>query len=224
MSEWIGPVSTLAGAGIGAAVGGPAGAAVGAKLGSAAGGLGTMFSGMAKKKRAEKARPDLVDPDTQARLEQAKRKLKSMEAGTDTATMNALRENQRLTEATKSDIAKNTGGNVAGTVDAMLKAQRTSGRNINSAVADSARRSSGFRSVVDRLADRVADRKREIQQDISSQLYAEAAESIQTGQQNFLTGALSSIDSIPTKEGGDGSKKEIAATVAKAALTGGAAG
>ena len=98
-------------------------------------------------------------------LEQAK--LKSMEAGTDTATMNALRENQRLTEATKSDIAKNTGGIVAGTVDAMLKAQRTSGRNINSAVADSARRSSGLGLLLtDWLIVLLIER--EIQQDISS--------------------------------------------------------
>ena len=200
-SESIGPISTLLGGGIGMAAGGPAGAMAGAKIGSAVGGLGTMFSGIAKKKQAERARPDLVDPATAARLEEAKRKLKSMESGTDTATVSALRENQRLAEATKSDIAKNTGGNVGGTVDAMLKAQRISGRNVGGVVADSARRASGFRSVVDTLANRIADRKREIQQDKSSQLFAEAAESIQTGSQNAVTSGASLI---PTGSGGPG--------------------
>lgn len=191
--EFIGPLSTLIGAGAGAAIGGPAGAMAGAKIGSAVGGLGTMFSGAQAKRKAEAARPSEVDPNQVTRLEEAKRKLKAMESGTDATTQASLRESKQLTEATKSDLSKVTGGNIAATTDALLKAQRIGGSNINKTLGASATRASGFENLVDRMATRIEQRKREIQQDKSSQFAAESAEAFQSGAQNALTGAISSI-------------------------------
>jgi len=191
--EFIGPLSTLIGAGAGAAFGGPAGASMGAKIGSAAGGLGTMFSGARAKKKSESLRPGLVDPNQISRLEEAKRKLRQMESGTDASTQAALRESRGLTESTKSDLSKVTGGNIAATTDALLKAQRVGGANARKIMGDAGNRASGFQSIVERMANRVEDRKREIQQDMSSQAAAESAEAFQTGSQNLVSGAISAI-------------------------------
>lgn len=189
--EWIGPLSTLVGGGVGMALGGPSGSAMGAKIGSSVGGLGTMFSGMAGRKKAERMRPSEVDPSQMSRLEEAKRKLRSMETGTDATTQQALSESRRMTEATKSDLSKVTGGNIAGTVDALLKAQRLGGRAGNQAFAQAGQRASGFQSLVDRMATRVEERKRQIQQDKSDQQRAYAEEAVQSGMQNAITGLTS---------------------------------
>ena len=191
--EFMGPLGTLIGAGAGFAVGGPAGAAMGAKLGSAAGGLGSMFSGAMAKKKANALRPSEVDPSQLTRLEEAKRKLKAMESGTDVTTQAAVREASQLTESTKSDLSKVTGGNIAGTVDALLKSQRLGGSNINKIYAGTGQRASGFASLVDRMAERIETRKREIQQNKADQKFAESAEALQSGGQNFLTGLVSAL-------------------------------
>lgn len=216
--EYIGPLSTIIGEGVGLAVGNPV---LGAKLGSAAGGLGTMIAGKRAKTKAEGMRPNEVDPNELARLEEAKRRLKSMETGTDSATQSALSESKRLTEATKSDISKVTGGNVGGTIDAMLKAQRMGGRTSNQAIGMGARRADAFSRVVDSMAARIEKRKRDIQQNKSDQLFAEAAEAIQTGSQNFMSSGFSSL---PVDEKGNDSNSPNSGNEAPSGATPGISG
>lgn len=187
--EWMGPLATIVGGGISTALG--AGPGVGAKLGSTVGGLGTMFSGLGTRKKAERMRPGEVDPSQMSRLEEAKRKLRSIETGTDATTQQALSETKKMTEATKSDISKVTGGNIGSTVDALLKSQRLGGRAANQVFAQAGARTSGFESLIERLANRVEDRKREIQQDKSDQTRAYGEEAVQTGMQNTMTGLIS---------------------------------
>lgn len=208
--EFIGPLSTILGAGIGGAVGGPAGASVGGKIGSAVGGLGSLASGVLKKKKAESLMPPEQDAAQVSALEDAKRKLKQLESGTDANTQAAIQESEQLTAGTQGDILKATGGNIGGTVDALLKAQRIGGRNNNKALAGASKRASGFQGVVERMANRIEQRKLDIQSTKSRQAYAESAEAIQTGSQNAVAGALSAIPTggmskgIITNRRGDG--------------------
>ena len=210
--EFIGPLSTILGTGIGAATGIPGAASLGGKLGSAVGGLGSMASGVMKKRKAEDLMPSEQDASQVSALEDAKRKLKQMESGTDATTQAAIQESEQLTAGTQGDILKATGGNIGGTVDALLKAQRIGGRNNNKALANAGQRASGFQSMVERMANRIEQRKIDIQKTKSSQAYAEAAEAIQTGSQNATAGALSAVGAeIPglATQGINGDAKDL---------------
>lgn len=189
----LGPLGTLAGAAIGTAVAGPAGTAIGAKLGSAAGGLTQGIFGAAGQRKADRMMPQEVDPAQARLLEEARRKARQAEAGTDAVTQTNIREAEQLGEATKSDLAKITGGNVGATIDAMLKAQRMTGKNINSALAQGSQRALGFGNMASTLVNEIAQRRADLQMIKASQQRAQAAQNLQTGMQNLQAGVISAI-------------------------------
>lgn len=141
--------------------------------------------GLAKKRQADRMAPDIIDPNRVRDLEEARRKQASLEAGTDTATQQALKQADQSTRATQRDLGKVTGGNVGGTVSAMLQAQRMGGGVTNQAYADAANRGAQMSALSNQIAKEISQRKLDIQQFRSVQRRAEGAQQSKQGFQNL---------------------------------------
>lgn len=144
----------------GAIIGGPAGAAIGGGLGSAVGGAIDL---------ANQETPEVLraDPAQVARLKEIQKTKEEISKGTDALTQQRISDIRQTGETTKGQLAKVTGGNVGGTVSAMLRAQRNIGRAQNQAFTQSQQRLPFFENLQSQLGNRIAQRKLEL--DVHSQ-------------------------------------------------------
>lgn len=162
---------TVKGAATGLTVGGPWGALIGAAIG----GTGGLIKGLVQhKKRADAV--DLVDANEANRLQQLIQARKSIQAGTDPASVNAKNENARLNASTQNVIARNSGGNVSSTINGFLRAQSNAQGNVNQIEANSRQQVPFYLNAEGDITQRMARRKLELQLLKQSQKNAQNAQ------------------------------------------------
>lgn len=176
---------------------------------------GTVFGaiqsaqGASKSKQADRMSPDIIDPNRVRDLEEAKRRQNSLAAGTDTTTQQALKQAGQNTRATQRDIAKSTGGNVAGTVSGLLQSQSLGGSIENQALASAGERGMAMGNLYNKITEDISQRKLDIQQFRSVQKRAEGARLKKEGSANVMAGLSSLLGSQlgqqPPKNEGDSS-------------------
>jgi len=181
------------GTGAGAAIGGPIGASIGGGLGSAVGGA----IDLAGQKTPDVAR---VDPSQIARLREIQQTKKEIEAGTDPLTRQRVSDIRRTGETTKAQLAKFTGGDVGGTISAMLRAQRNIGRGQNQAFTESQKRLPFFENIQSQLGNRISQRKLELDVNAQDTARAERANT----QRQIIGGISGAIGSAAGGFGGGG--------------------
>jgi len=164
------------GAGMGATLGslvpGP-GTAIGTAAGALIGGIG----GALKQKKANESNeiPE-VDPMERERLARIQQISKNLSAGTDGLTQQNISQQKNVGRAAQNAISKVTGGDVGGTLDALLRTQRGTQSGVNQAVAQAAQRMPYFDSAAGSLASRIAQRRLELGLLNRSQYTAENAQ------------------------------------------------
>jgi len=149
--------------------------------------------GKMKQNQADQMGPGLVDPNRARDLERARRRQAQLESGTDTTTQQALKEGRQSTRATQRDLAKSTGGNVGGTVSALLQSQRLGGNIANNAFAGAAQRGMAMSNMANTIAQQISQRKLDIQQYRSVQRRAEGARLAKEGFANLTGGLVSGL-------------------------------
>lgn len=154
-------------------------------------GAGQMISGAIKKSKADRMIPSLVDPEQAALLEETRRKQRQIESGTDTLTQANLQEVEQNTAATQGALSRVTGGNVGGTVSALLGAQKLGGLGMNQAYGAAVPRATAMGNLAAEMSKEIAQRKLDIQHYVQQQKRAEAANMQQTGFGNFMAGISS---------------------------------
>lgn len=152
----------------GAVLGGPLGAAVGGGIGSAIGGA----IDLAGQDTPEVAR---VDPAQIARLREIQQTKREIASGRDALTQQRIADIRRAGETTKGQLGKFTGGDVGGTVSAMLRAQRNIDQAQNQAFTQSQQRLPFFENLETQLGNRIAQRKLELDINAQDTARAEAA-------------------------------------------------
>jgi len=186
-------IGSLAGTGIGMAVGGPLGATLGAGLGGIAGGL------IGKARQSEPEVP-MVDPAQVARMKEIQQTRDQISQGRDPLTQMNISEIKKTGETTKGQLGKFTGGDVGATLSAFLRAQRNTGKNINSAFAQSQQRLPFFENLQSQLGNRIAQRKLELGINTQDTARAKNAQS-----DKLLNTAISgTIATLPALIGGGG--------------------
>lgn len=164
------------GAGQGSAIGSlipGIGTVAGAGVGALAGGIS---AGLKQKRSNESQQIPLVDPAEVARLAQLEQSRKSINAGTDAMTQLGIQQQQNVGRATQSGISKMTGGDVGGTIDALLKSQKATQGGQNNVIAQSGARLPYFENAQNGLLNRITQRKLELGLLDRSQRVAEAAQ------------------------------------------------
>jgi len=172
--------STIGGIG-GAAIGGPIGAQIGAGIGGIAGGA----IDLAGQKTPE---VQMADPNQIARLREIESTKKQIASGTDPLTQQAVSDIRKTGETTKGQLAKFTGGDVGGTLSAMLRAQRNIGQGQNQAYAQSQQRLPFFENLQSQLGNRIAQRKLEL--DVNAQ---DTAKAERANTQRQIIGSVSGL-------------------------------
>jgi len=166
----------VSGAGMGAQLGGmagPQGAAIGAGAGAIIGGIGAVQ----KQNQADKAQQiPMVDPMERQRLAQLEQQRKALLAGTNAITQNQISEAKNIGAGVQSAVSRNTGGDVASTMDALLRAQKGTQQGVNQAVMSGRDRLPYFDSAAGNLMSRIAQRKLELQRLKRDQAVAENAQ------------------------------------------------
>ena len=192
----------------GSASGGLKGAKTGAQIGSIIPGVGTAIGaaggavigaiaggGKAKKQEDERKKalqlPGQEDPAQAARLLEIDRIAKNIQSGTDAGTQQAIQQGQETTAATQSRLARNTGGNIGATTDALIKAQRAGGDAANQAISQGQTRLPFFMSLGQQLANRGEQRALELSLLNRAQGSAEGAQNQKERNVNFNSGMVS---------------------------------
>ncbi len=187
------------GAGVGAKIGTAIAPGIGTIIGGAGGALigGGIGAGRENKKRKDRAEvqsllPSQEDPTNSARMSEINQIARNISAGTDSLTQTGLDDVARSTAGTQSKLVRATGGNVGGTVDALLKSQRVGDRQANQVLGQAQTRLPFFQNMAQNLADTKSQRKLELQLLNRAQVSAENAQDATTKNINreaaFATG------------------------------------
>ncbi len=206
----------MAGVGGSAAKGALGGAAAGAAIGSAvpiigtaigaAGGaiIGGVSSGIIANK-AKKADESIQsqDPRELARLAEINRIRKSIGAGTDPLTQNAIRVAQQTNASTQGNIARVTGGNTGATIAGLTRAQRGTQAATNQAVAGAQQRLPFFENMAQQLNTRISQRSLEVGLLRRDQAMAEKAAEQKAASAN-ISGAIGAFTGMPGLGAGAG--------------------
>jgi len=148
-----------------------------APIGAAAGALMGGVSAGVKQNKANKSQDiPMVDPMESARLAELNQVRKSLMAGTDAVTQQGISDVNNQASATMGAITKSTGGDVSGTIDALMKSQASAQNAINSTVAGASQRLPYFDSAAGTLMGKIADRRLQLQLLKRSQATAENAQ------------------------------------------------
>ena len=159
----------LGGAGAGLSIGanpllmgatGGLSAPIGAAVGAVAGGVSSGIKANKAKKADEAIQAQ--DPQELARLAEINRIRKSIGAGTDPLTQQAINQAQQTGASTQANVARVTGGNVGATVAAMTRAQRGTQAATNQAVAGAQQRLPFFENMGKQLSTRISQRALEV--------------------------------------------------------------
>jgi len=140
--------------------------------------------------------PGLEDPNQTSRLLEVDRIAKNIQAGTDSATEQALASGAETTAATQSRLSRLTGGATGATTDALLKSQRAGQSAANQAVAQGQSRLPFFMNLGQQISNRAEQRKLELELLDRAQVSAETAQDQKEGNVNanalFSSGLLGS--------------------------------
>jgi hypothetical protein len=150
------------GAGMGAQLGSiipGIGTAAGAGIGALAGGI---IGGAKESKSQQSQNIPIVDPTERARLSRLEQISRSLSSGTDAVTQQNIQNQQATGRAAQNAITKSTGGDVGGTLDALLRSQKATQGGTNQAVAQAAQRLPYFDSAAGQMASRIAQRRLEL--------------------------------------------------------------
>lgn len=166
MAEGAGLTGGVSGATKGAKLGGMIGSAVpgignavGAAAGGALGGIAGMVGGLSKQNKSEQSQKiAMADPLEQSRMQELRQISKNISTGSDALTQNKLSEINKLGAQTQGAIAKVSGGDVGGTVQGLLQAQRGTQTGINQALSDRGQLPY-YQGLAQQLSSRMADRK-----------------------------------------------------------------
>jgi hypothetical protein len=164
------------GAGKGAAIGSiipGVGTLAGGAIGAIAGGA---MAGGKQKKSNDAQKIPLADPRELARLSEITQTRKSINAGTDAMTQLGIQQQQNAGRSAQAGISRATGGDVGGTIDALLKSQRATQSGQNNVIAQAGARLPYFEQAQTGLLDRITQRKLELGLLNRSQRVAEAAQ------------------------------------------------
>lgn len=143
------------------------------------------------KKEANSAMPPLVDANQAAFLSELNQKRKSIETGADYAAgMNALNASNA---GTNDAIIRNSGGDVGGTVQALLQSERATSDAKNNLLAQGANEQMGYNSMYGEFLNKIAARKMQLQLYKSQQARAEWAAKQKDANANMMAGATSFI-------------------------------
>lgn len=169
-----------AGAGIGTKVGGmlaPLTGGLSVPVGTALGAItGGVIGGVKANNASQSQNVPVVDPTERARLSRLEQISRSLSSGSDALTQQNIRNQQNVGRAAQNAIVKNTGGDVGGTLDALLRSQKATQGGVNNAVAQAAQRLPYFDSAAGQLASRIAQRRLELDLLNRSQKTAESAQ------------------------------------------------
>jgi hypothetical protein len=152
------------------------------------GGAGILqnLQAMKLKNKAESAMPGFVDPNQSAFLAELAQKRKSIDTGSDVvAPINAI---DATNAGTNEAIVRSTGGDVGGTIQALLQSQGMANQAKNNALAQSQQRQAQYTQMYGALANRVEDRKLQLEMYRSQQARAEWAKMRQKANQNMMAG------------------------------------
>jgi len=156
-------------------------------------GLGQMIAGAVQKKKAEKLMPGMEDPEQRAELEDVKQRMASATSGTDAMTAANLRNVAQGTAQTQNTIARNTGGDVGGTVSAMLQSQRTGDSSANQVYGQARQQLPYFMTMKNTMLNNIAQRKLELGLLKHNQVQAQAEANKKSGFGNLMQGVMSSV-------------------------------
>lgn len=166
----------ISGASTGAKIGGmfgPQGAVLGTTIGAVAGAV----QGGTKQKQANEAQDiPIVDPAERARLAALEQTRKNIASGSDVMTQQGIKQQQNIGKAAQNALARTTGGDVGGTMDALLKSQKATQGGVNQTIAQAQNRLPYFDSAQGGLTSRIAQRKLELGLLNRSQKTAESAQ------------------------------------------------
>ena len=187
------------GIGVGAKIGSAIAPGIGTLIGSGVGAVGGAIMGAGRENKKRKDReeiqallPSQEDPTNSARMSEINQIAANIGAGTDSLTQTGLDDVARSTAGTQSKLVRATGGNVGGTVDALLKAQRAGGRQSNEVLGQAQTRLPFFQNLKQNISDNRSQRKLELQLLNKAQLSAENAQDKTTDNINreaaFATG------------------------------------
>ena len=150
--------------------------------------LGTIQTIQARKlkNRAESAFPDLVDPSQAAFLSELGQKRKSLDTGSAFAT--GMQNIDATQAGTNNSIVQSSGGDVGGTMQALLQAQRVAGDSKNQVIAQGQAQQLAYTEAYQGMLDQIAARKLQLQMQRSQQNMAEWAAMKQSATQNLMQG------------------------------------
>lgn len=199
---------------------GPAGTAIGSKLGGAIGGkvgggnsggpsnssmlslgMGAMqqLQALGLKNKANAAMPDLVDPNQASYLAELAQKRKSIDTGADfSEAMNAI---DTQNASTNEAITRNTGGDVSGTIQALLQSERVAGDSKNQAIAQGQQQQMAYNQMFEGLMNKISARSLQLQMYKSQQARAEWAQKQQLANQNMMAALAGTMSGNPTSAG-----------------------
>jgi hypothetical protein len=190
--------------GIGGAIGSSLGSAIGGSIGKNGSqgeskGSGSPQAGLSSgigilqnlqanklKRQADAAMPGFVDPNQSAFLAELAQKRKSIDTGADFAAgMNTI---DSTNAGTNDAIVRSTGGDVGGTIQALLQSQGMANQAKNNVLAQGQQQQMQYNQMYGSLLNRVEQRKLEIQMYRSQQARAEWAKKQQQANQNMMAG------------------------------------
>lgn len=177
-------------------IGNRAGSAVGAATGAV-----QLLKARGLKKRAEEVTPSDVDPMQGAFLAELAQKKAALNSGSQySSVIDAINDKMRTTQ---NVLSSNTGGDVGGTVSALLKSQQVANQGVGQTLAQSQQAEQFNTGMYGDFLDKIAGRKMELGLLRRGQNMAEWAQKSQSGAANLMAGAQSFMD----WNGGDKSAK-----------------
>lgn len=217
-----GAIGSQLGGVIGGSIGknGAQGESLGSGMSSQAGlGIGTgllqTIQANKLKKESESYLPAYADPRQSAFLAELQQKRRSIDTGADFAAgMSAI---DTTNAGTNEAIVRSTGGDVAGTIQALLQSQGIANQGKNQVLAQGQQQQMQYNQLYKSTLDRIEQRKLELQMYRSQQARAEWAKKQQIANQNMMAGlgravqenTPSILDSISTtRTAGVGRERE----------------
>lgn len=152
---------------------------VGTAIGGAVGqGIGGALGGIADKRKAASLEPSAVDPFELQRMAELDQTRRSISTGSDVGTQSRINEVRNLGASTQNALSKVTGGDVGGTMSALLRAQRGTQTGINQAISEGQKRLPFFENLTQQLGTRISQRKLELGLLGANQARAEGSQGI----------------------------------------------
>lgn len=193
-----GATSMLSGGGGG---GGVSGAASASGIGMVTG-LVQTIQALGAKKRAQAAAPSKIDPTQAAFLAELAQKRKSIDTGAEFATgMQAIDD---TTAATNNAIVQSSGGDAAGTIQALLQSATIAGKNKNQVLANGMSRQAQATGLYANTLNSIAARKMQLQLADQQQAMAEWAAKSQDAFSNIQGSIQQGSEAIRKYYGGQG--------------------